>query len=59
MKSFALEKNIRQARNLSGSRVKLAVELCVDTEYAIKSGRLNQEGALEACMLRLMEKNAS
>ena len=50
---FAAERCIRQAAAYSGKEVKQAVDICLDTEYRIKSGRLNQEGALEAAMLSI------
>ena len=52
--SFAAEQYTRQAAAYNGSEVKQAVRLCFDTEYAIKSGRLNAEGALEAVILKLL-----
>ena len=45
---------IRQASAWTNRQVKQAVQICLDTEYGIKSGRLNQEGALEAVMLQLL-----
>lgn len=50
---FAAERCLRQAAAYSGGEIKQAVEICLDTEYRIKSGRLNQEGALEAAMLEI------
>lgn len=50
---FAAERCIRQASAYSGGEVRKAVELCLDTEYQVKSGKMNQEGALEAAMLRI------
>ncbi len=52
--SFAAEQYIRQAASYTGGQVKQAVRLCFETEYAIKSGRLNAEGALEAVILKLL-----
>lgn len=52
--SFAAEQYSRQAAAYTGGQVKQAVRLCFDTEYAIKSGRLNAEGALEAVILKLL-----
>ena len=48
------EQYIRQAAGWSNGQVKSAVSICFDTEYAVKSGRLNQDGALEAVMLKLL-----
>lgn len=51
---FAVDQYVRQAAGWSNGQVKSAVNICFDTEYAIKSGRLNQEGALEAVILKLL-----
>ena len=51
---FAADQYIRQAAGYTNGQVKTAVNICFDTEYAIKSGRLNQDGALEAVMLKLL-----
>lgn len=53
VKGFAAERYMRQARGLSGQEVKQAVEICLNTEYQVKSGQRNQEGALEAAMLEI------
>ena len=50
---FAAERCIRQAQAYTGKEVKQAVDICLDTEYRIKSGRMNQEGSLEAAMLEI------
>lgn len=50
---FAAERCIRQAQAYAGGEVRQAVDICLDTEYRIKSGQLNQEGALEGAMLKL------
>ena len=50
---FAADRCMQQARGYTGGQVRRAVEICLDTEYRIKSGQLNQEGALEAAMLRI------
>lgn len=51
---FAADLYIRQASGYTNGQVKKAVSICFETEYAIKSGRLNQEGAVEAVMLKLL-----
>lgn len=51
--SFAADRCLRQAQAYTGRQVKQAVDICLDTEYQIKSGRMNQEGSLEAAMLRI------
>ena len=57
--SFAADQYIRQAAGWSNGQVKSAVSICFDTEYAVKSGRLNQDGALEAVMLKLLNLRTS
>ncbi len=53
VKGFVLDRYLRQARSLTGSQVKRAVEICMNMEYLVKSGQRNQEGSLEAAMLEL------
>ena len=50
---FAAERCIRQAQAYTGREVKQAVDICLETEYRIKSGKMNQEGSLEAAMLEI------
>lgn len=50
---FAAERCIRQAAAYTGGEVRQAVEICLTTEMNVKSGRHNDEGALESAMLRL------
>ena len=52
--SFAADQYFRQASGYTNGQIKNAVNICFDAEYAIKSGRLNQEGALESVMLKLL-----
>ena len=52
--SFALDQYLRQASFYTGGQVKQAVKICFDTEYAVKSGKLNQDGALEAAILKIL-----
>ena len=56
---FAVDQYVRQAAGWSNGQVKKAVNLCFDAEYGVKSGRLNQEGALEAVMLKLLSLRES
>ena len=59
---YALEQDLRQASAYTGGQVKKAVSLCFDTEYAVKSGRCQQESALDALILKLLtlrEKGSS
>lgn len=58
MPSFAADRCMRQAQGYTGGQVKQAVQICLDTEFRIKSGQLNQEGALEAAMLALFNLRA-
>ena len=51
---FAVDQYLRQARSYTNGQVKKAVNLCFDMEYAVKSGRVNQEGSLETVMLQLL-----
>ena len=50
---FAAERCIRQAAAYTGGEVRQAVDICLTTEMNVKSGRYNDEGALESAMLRL------
>ncbi len=50
---FAAERCMRQAQGYSGGEVRRGVEICLNTEYKVKSGQLNQEGALEGAMLEI------
>ena len=34
--------------------IKKAVSICFDTEYAVKSGRIQQEGAVESVVIKLL-----
>ncbi len=55
---FAAERCMRQAQGYTGGQVKRAVQICLTTEYKVKSGQYNQEGALEAAMLELFALKA-
>ena len=50
---FAAERCMRQAAGYTGGQVKKAVQICLNTEYLVKSGGYNQEGALESAMLQI------
>ena len=52
--SFAVEQYLRQASGYTGGQIKKAVNLCFDTEYAVKSGRIQQEGAVESVVIKLL-----
>ena len=51
---FAVDQYLRQASGYTGGQIKNAVRICFDTEYAVKSGRMQQEGAAESVVLRLL-----
>ena len=51
--SFAAQQYIHQAAAWRPRQVRDAVQLCLDTEYAVKTGRMQQEGSLESVMLKL------
>ncbi|MBR1685295.1 MAG: DNA polymerase III subunit delta [Clostridia bacterium] len=57
-KPFVVGKYLQQARAISARQARDSVKMCVDTEYAIKSGKLNQDGAVEALLLKLFEMRA-
>ena len=50
---FAADQYIRQAAAWKNGQVKQAVHICLDMEYAVKSGRVNSEGSLETVMIKL------
>ncbi len=54
MKPWMLRQYTRQAGLFTGPQVRDAVSLCLNMELAVKSGRLRDEGALEALMLKLL-----
>ena len=51
---FAVDQYVRQASGYTGGQVKNAVRICFEMEYAVKSGRLSQDGAVEAVVLKLL-----
>ena len=55
---FAVDQYMRQASCYTNTQIKKAVSICFDTEYAVKSGRMNQEGSLESVMLKLLNLRA-
>ena len=55
---FAANRCIQQAKGYTGGQVRRAVDICLQTEYAVKSGRLNQDGALESAMLQIFALKA-
>lgn len=57
--SFALEQYLRQASGYSGSQIKNAVRICFDTEYAVKSGNMQPDGAVESVVIKLLSLRAA
>lgn len=53
--SFAADRTVRQAAGYTGRQARSAMETCLSTEYLVKSGQWNQEGALEKCMLEIFQ----
>ncbi len=52
--SFQVDRLVNQAAKLSGREVKQALDMCLDTEYRVKSGRLNDRAGLEAALIRII-----
>jgi len=50
---FVVRKLKRQAREEGAERLKKKLSLCVDTDYAIKSGKMREDAALDRAMLLL------
>ena len=51
---YAFEQYLRQASGYSGGQIKKAVQICLDAEYAVKSGRIQTDGAVETVVLKLL-----
>ncbi len=52
--SFAAEQIQRQAALFTNGQIKQAVQICLNTETAIKTGALNAEGGMEAALLKIL-----
>jgi DNA polymerase III subunit delta len=52
--SFVVQRIIRQAKSYTAEQLEEMTNLCLDTEYGIKSGQLPADGALEMIMLRIL-----
>ncbi|MBR5961917.1 MAG: DNA polymerase III subunit delta [Clostridia bacterium] len=52
--AFAVDQYLRQASGYTGGQIKNAVRICFETEYALKSGRMSQDGAVETVVLKLL-----
>ena len=51
---FAVDQYLRQASGYTGGQIKNAVRICFETEYSVKSGRIQPEGAVESVVIRLL-----
>ena len=51
---YVVDQYLRQASAYTGGQIRKAVSLCLDTEYAFKSGRIAQDSALDALLIRLL-----
>ena len=52
--SFLVNRLMAQVRNLNGNRIRKGVELCKRFELDLKTGRLNEAGAVETLILKLL-----
>ena len=50
---FAMRRLFAQSRAASQEELRAKLDLCVDTDYAIKSGKMREDIALERAMIRL------
>ncbi len=51
---FVVQKILRQARLYTEEQLKNMNAVCLNTEYEVKSGRMNEEGSLEQVMLEIL-----
>lgn len=56
---FVLRRLTSQARGASPEDLRARLDLCVDTDFAIKSGKMREDAALERAMLRLCSQQGS
>ncbi len=52
---FALRRLMAQARGMDAKALRRKLDLCVDTDYAIKSGRVREDAGLDRAMLTLCQ----
>ena len=52
--SFLVNRLMAQVRNLNGNRIRKGVELCKKVELDLKTGCLNEAGAVETLILKLL-----
>lgn len=50
---FAMRRMMAQAKNATLEALRIKLDLCVDTDFAIKSGTMREDAALERAMLML------
>ncbi len=55
---FAADRAARQAAAYTSEQLKAAMDLCVSTEFSVKSGRMAEEGSVERAMLVLTQLRA-
>ncbi|MBR5179659.1 MAG: DNA polymerase III subunit delta [Lachnospiraceae bacterium] len=55
MADWLVKKQIQKIRNYDSNRLKKALEIIVDTEYAIKIGNLQEQMGLEIMLAKLLE----
>ncbi len=51
--AFAVDRALRQAGGYTIQELKQGMKICLDMEFAVKSGKISQEGALEQVTLKL------
>ncbi len=51
---YVVDQYLRQASAYTGGQVRKAAALCLEMEYAFKSGRITPESALDALMIKLL-----
>lgn len=55
---FAARRLCQQVERASAASLRAKLDLCVETDYAIKSGRMREDAALERAMIRLCSRDA-
>lgn len=50
---FALRRLLAQSKNAQAEALRAKLDICVDTDFAIKSGKMREDAALERAMFRL------
>ena len=52
--SFQTDRLVAQAARVSGRQVREALDCCLETEYRVKSGTLNDRAGLETALIRII-----